>query len=293
VQARFCKISEALEDNAITKFLCVPDQQVAISSPGLEIRAEAIRYVVHPTAELRRCNHINERTLGVRYGHFDGTAPERFQSEETFRFHEVQHENCTLSDHAFFSKTPGSEDQGFIEKLLCKFPMMRGCPAADVGLIEERWNENPRIGDHLFAACQVQRHRNIKTMSYSAEPALLLPSGKELRCSTPLDTECPRRDINRHDFLCGSEYCTEARTVGRQRIYPELHGYIIQHKVHVLWELRVAMYSWSLPAFCLARQLLGRAAHCRNDFLGEYIEYRNSPRGSYSSGLGYVRRRST
>jgi hypothetical protein len=54
--------------------------------------------------------------------------------------------------------------------------MMGGCPAANVALIEERWYENPGICDHLFATSQVQRHRNIKPMSYPPEPALLFPS---------------------------------------------------------------------------------------------------------------------
>ena len=95
--------------------------------------------MVDATARLGHGDHIDQRTRGVRYKHFYRTAPQRFRSEETFRLDVVQHENRTLGDHAFFCNTPCSEDQGFIEKLLGKFPMMSGRPAADVALIEERW----------------------------------------------------------------------------------------------------------------------------------------------------------
>ena len=175
MQVRFCKISEALEDYAVIKFLCVPDQQAPISSLRFEIRAQAVSYVVDATAHLGRGDHIDQRTRGVRYRHSDRTAPQRFQSEESFRLHVVQYENRTLGDHAFFCNTPCSEDEGLIEKLLGKFPMMGGRPAADVAFIEERWYEDPGVCDHLFAASQVQWHRNIKPMSYPPEPTLLLP----------------------------------------------------------------------------------------------------------------------
>jgi hypothetical protein len=36
---------------------------------------------------------------------------------------------------------------------------------------------------------------------------------QEFGCGTPVDPECPRRNINRHDFLCGSEHCAEACAV--------------------------------------------------------------------------------
>jgi hypothetical protein len=175
VQARLCKISETLKDNTITKLLRVLDQQITISGLRCEIRAQAISYVVDATAHLWRGDHIDQRTRGVRYRHFDRTAPQRFQSEEPFRLHVAQHENRTLGDHAFFCNTPCSEDEGLIEKLLGKFPMMGGRPAADVAFIEERWCEDPGVCDHLFAASQVQRHRNIKPMSYPPEPTLLFP----------------------------------------------------------------------------------------------------------------------
>ena len=54
MQVHFCKISEALEDDAVIKFLCVPDQQVTISSLSFEIRAQAISYMVDATAHLGR-----------------------------------------------------------------------------------------------------------------------------------------------------------------------------------------------------------------------------------------------
>jgi hypothetical protein len=64
----------------------------------------------------------------------------------------VQGKNRTLGDHAFFCNPSCREDKGLIEKLLGKFPMMSGGPAADVALIEERWYEDPGICDDLFAA---------------------------------------------------------------------------------------------------------------------------------------------
>ncbi len=152
MQARLCKISETLKDNAITKLLRVLDQQITISGLRCEIRAQAISYVVDATAHLGHGDHIDQRARGVRYRYLYRTAPQRFQSEVTFRLHGVQHEDRTLGDHTILCNTPRSEDQGLIEELLGEFPMMGGRPAADVALIEERWYEDPGICDHLFAA---------------------------------------------------------------------------------------------------------------------------------------------
>lgn len=152
LQPRFCEISESLEDDAVIELPCVPDQQFPISGFSFEIRAKGISYVVDATADIRSGDHIDQRARGVRYMYFDRTAPKRFQSEETFWLHVVQDENGTLDDHALFCETARSEDEGFIEELLGKFPMMGCRPAADVALIEERWYENPGICNQLFAA---------------------------------------------------------------------------------------------------------------------------------------------
>ena len=176
MQARVCKKSEALEDGAVVELLCVADQQIAVSGLAAEIRAQAISYVIDAAADLRRGDHIDQRARGVRYRHFGRAAPQRFQSEETFGLHVMQHENRTLGGHAFFGDTPRREDEGFIEELLGEFPMMGGRPAADVAFAEERWYEHPGICDHLFAASQVQRHRNIEPVPYAPEPTLLAPA---------------------------------------------------------------------------------------------------------------------
>jgi len=152
VQPGFCEISKALEDHTVIELHGVPDQQFTISGLSFEIRAKGISYVVDAPAHLGCGDHIDQRARGVRYMYFDRTAPKRFQSEETFWLHVVQYESGTLGDYAPFCETPRSEDEGFIEELLGKFPMMGGRPAADVALVEERWYENPGICDQLFAA---------------------------------------------------------------------------------------------------------------------------------------------
>jgi len=59
VQARLCKISETLKDNAITKLRRVLDQQITISGLRCEIRRQAISYVVDAPAHLGRGDHID------------------------------------------------------------------------------------------------------------------------------------------------------------------------------------------------------------------------------------------
>ena len=64
----------------------------------------------------------------------------------------MQQENSALRRDTLFDDATRCEDDGLVEKLLGEFPMMGGGPAADVAVIEERWYEDPGIGDDLFAA---------------------------------------------------------------------------------------------------------------------------------------------
>lgn len=168
MQSRFREIPEALENDAVIKLLGVMKQQIPVCFLSMEVRCKAISDVVYATAHLGRCDHVNQGARGIRYRDFDGTAPQRFQSKKAFGLDSVQYENRTLSYHAPFCDTPSGEDESLVKQLLGQFPVMSGCPTADVAWIEKRWCEDPWICEHLFATCQIQRDRNVKSVSYTS-----------------------------------------------------------------------------------------------------------------------------
>src|SRR5437899_5701826 len=81
-----------------------------------------------------------------------------------FRSHVVQYESGTLGDYAPFCETPRSEDEGFVEELLGKFPMMGGRPAADRK--STRLNSS-HLGISYAVFCLKKKKKRYSTILYT------------------------------------------------------------------------------------------------------------------------------
>src|ERR1700722_2097371 len=106
--------------------------------------------------------------------------------------------------------TARCKHEGFVEELFGEFPMMSCCPATDIALTKKRGNKDPGICDDLFATGEIQRHGNVEPMPDPSEPALFSPACQKLRGVATLNSESLGRDINRDDFLGGTEHGSKA-----------------------------------------------------------------------------------
>lgn len=80
----------------------------------------------------------------------------------------MEKECSALRDNMFFADPAGGKDKGLVEELLGEPPMVGGGPAADVALTEEHRDKYPGVCDDLFAACEIQGHRNIESVPDSS-----------------------------------------------------------------------------------------------------------------------------
>ena len=99
-----------------------------------------------------------------------------------------EQEDRALRRHAFLDDTARRENEGFIEELLGQFPVMRGRPAADIALAEERRDKHPGIGNDLFAPGQIEGHRDIEPARQSsgaipARTSVKVPAPRVVRLS--------------------------------------------------------------------------------------------------------------
>src|ERR1017187_59199 len=190
----------------------------------MKIRGQALSHVIDAAADLWHGDDVDKRARRVRYRDLRRTAPQGFQSEQTFGFHAMEPKNHALRYHSLLNDAAGSKYQSFVEELLGEFPMVGGCPAADVAFTEKCRDKHPGICNHLLAAGQVQWHGNIETVTYPSQPALLSPAGKKLGGGSPVDSESLCRNVNRYHFLSGTENGGKPRSGGGQWFCFAPHG---------------------------------------------------------------------
>src|SRR5260370_40868864 len=76
-----------------------------------------------------------------------------------------------MRGHTLLHDPARREDKRFIEKLLCKLPVMGRRPASDIAWAEQRGHEDPGIGHDLLVTGEVKRHGNIEPMADAPQPA--------------------------------------------------------------------------------------------------------------------------
>src|ERR1700722_10293080 len=103
----------------------------------MKICGQAVSHMIDAAAHLWHGDHIDKRARRVRYRDFRRSAPQGFQSEQTFALHAMEPKSDALRVYALLNHTSGREYQGFVEELLGEFPMVGGRPAADVAFAEE------------------------------------------------------------------------------------------------------------------------------------------------------------
>src|ERR1700722_11914939 len=132
----------------------------------MKICGQAVSHVIDAAADLWHGDHVDKRARRVRYRDLRRSVPQGFQSEQTFGFQAMELKNNARRCYSLLNDAAGSKYQGFVEELLGEFPMVGGCPAADVAFTEKCRDKHPGICNHLLAAGQIQWHRNIETVPY-------------------------------------------------------------------------------------------------------------------------------
>ena len=214
MKARVGKKAETLENGTVLELLRVANHKRSIGVLTLEITGKAVSDMIDAATCVGHGEEIDNRACGIGDRNLSRAAPLIFKTEQTLFRNVMEQENGPLRGNALFGDAAGCEDDGFVEKLLGKIPVMGGCPTPNIAFAEQSGYQHPRVGQNLLVSSQLERHGRIQTGANSRQPALATPSGKDPRRFVPTCTEGPGGSPYRYGFPAGSENRGQALASG-------------------------------------------------------------------------------